>query len=143
MDKQSGTAKKAVIKKAQQRISRDSDIFKTIIKAIQDKKGERVVSLDLRNIEEAVADFFIVCDAQTHIQVRAIADFVEAEVHRICKEKPYHSELSQQWTLVDYVNIVVHVFQTEERSFYDIESLWMDAEKERHDEIVPDSKGNK
>lgn len=143
MDKQSGTAKKAVIKKAQQRISRDSDIFKTIIKAIHDKKGERVVSLDLRNIEEAVADFFIVCDAQTHIQVRAIADFVESEVYRLCKEKPYHSELSQQWTLVDYVNIVVHVFQTEERKFYDIESLWMDAEKEPHDEIFPDPKGKK
>lgn len=143
MDKQSGTAKKAVIKKAQQRISRDSDIFKTIIKAIQDKKGERIVSLDLRNIEEAVADFFIVCDVQTHVQVRAIADFIESEVYKLCKEKPYHAEVGQQWTLVDYVNIVVHVFQTEERGFYDIEGLWMDAEKERHDETPSDPKGKK
>lgn len=129
MDKQSGAAKKAVIKKAQQRIGSDSEIFKTIIKAIQDKKGERIVSLDLRNIEEAVADFFIICDAQSHVQVKAIADFIEVEVHKNCKEKPYHAEAGQQWTLVDYVNIVVHVFQTEERNFYDIESLWMDAEK--------------
>lgn len=134
MDKQSGAAKKAVIKKAQQRISTDSKIFTTIIKAIQDKKGERIVSLDLRNIEEAVADFFIICDAQSHIQVRAIADFVAEEVYKNCDEKPYHSEAGQQWTLVDYVNIVVHVFQTEERNFYDIESLWMDAEKASYED---------
>lgn len=134
MEQQSGNVKKAVIKKAQQRISRDSEIFKTIINAIQEKKGERIVSLDLRNIDEAVSDFFIICDAQSHIQVKSIADFVEKEVGEKCKEKPYHSEAGQQWTLVDYVNIVVHVFQTEERSFYDIESLWMDADKMKHDE---------
>jgi ribosome-associated protein len=133
LDNKTNTAKKAVIKKAQQRITKDSEIFKTIIKAIQDKKGERIVSLDLRKIDEAVADFFIICDAQSHVQVRAIADFIEEEVYKICKEKPYHSEAGQQWTLVDYVNIVVHVFQTEERKFYDIESLWMDAEKDNHE----------
>ncbi|MNS31519.1 Ribosomal silencing factor RsfS [compost metagenome] len=130
---QSGAAdKKAVVRKAQQRVTRDSAIFKTIISAIEDKKGERIVSLDLRNIEEAVADFFIVCDAQTHIQVKAIANHIEEEVRKECGEKPYHAEPGQQWTLVDYVNIVVHVFQTEERKFYDIESLWLDAEKQEH-----------
>lgn len=134
MDNKTKTAKKAVIKKTQQRVAKDSEIFKTIIKAIQDKKGERIVSLDLRNIEEAVADFFIVCDAQSHVQVGAIANFIEEEVYKVCKEKPYHSEAGQQWTLVDYVNIVVHIFQTEERKFYDIESLWMDADRESHDD---------
>lgn len=132
MDNQSRSAERATVRKAQARVSRDSAIFKTIIKAIQDKKGERIVSLDLRNIEEAVADFFIICDAQSHIQVQAIADHVVEEVYKNCKEKPFHSEPGQQWTLVDYVNIVVHVFQTEERNFYDIETLWMDADKEEH-----------
>lgn len=140
MDKKPKVVKKAVIKKAQQPATKDSVIFKTIIKAIQDKKGERIVSLDLSNIEEAVADFFIICDVQSHIQVKAIADFVEEEVHRKCKERPYHSEAGQQWTLVDFVNIVVHVFQTEERKFYDIESLWMDAPKEEFEETVPEKK---
>lgn len=132
MDNQSGAAKKAVIRKAQQRVTRDSEIFKTIIAAIQDKKGERIISLDLSKIDEAVADFFIVCDAQSHIQVKAIAHHIEEEVRKVCGERPYHAEPGQQWTLVDYVNVVVHVFQTEERKFYDIESLWLDADKQEH-----------
>lgn len=132
MNNQSSTAKRAVIRKSQQRATRESEIFKTIIDAIQDKKGERIVSLDLREIEEAVADFFIICDAQSKIQVKAIADNVEKEVKEKLGEKPYHAESGEQWTLVDYVNIVVHVFQTEERSFYDIEGLWMDADKKEH-----------
>ncbi|RQO32654.1 ribosome silencing factor [Taibaiella sp. KBW10] len=120
------------MRKAQQRVTRDSEIFKTIISAIQDKKGERIISLDLSKIDEAVADFFIVCDAQSHIQVKAIASHIEEEVRNVLGEKPYHAEPGQQWTLVDYVNVVVHVFQTEERKFYDIESLWLDADKQEH-----------
>lgn len=118
--------------KSEVRLDRDSLLFKTILKAIQDKKGENIVSLDLRKIDEAVADFFILCEAQSHIQVRAIAANVEEEVQRECGEKPYHTESGQLWTLVDYVNIVVHVFQREERKFYDLEGLWLDAEKMEH-----------
>lgn len=114
------------------RLDRNSLLFKTIIKAIQDKKGENIVSLDLRKIDEAVADFFILCEAQSHIQVRAIASNVEEEVRLACDEKPYHTEIGQLWTLVDYVNIVVHVFQRDERKFYDLEGLWLDAEKMEH-----------
>jgi ribosome-associated protein len=118
--------------KSEVRLNRNSRLFKTILKAIQDKKGENIVSLDLRKIDEAVADFFILCEAQSHIQVNAIAGNVEEEVRKECDEKPYHSESGQQWTLVDYVNIVVHVFQKEERKFYDLEGLWLDAEKMEH-----------
>lgn len=114
------------------RLDRDSLLFKTILKAIQDKKGENIVSLDLRKIDEAVADFFILCEAQSHIQVRAIASNVEEEVRLACEEKPYHTEVGQLWTLVDYVNVVVHVFQRDERKFYDLEGLWLDAEKMEH-----------
>src|SRR5690606_27084230 len=97
-----------------------------------EKKGETVVSLDLRAIDEAVAEYFIICEAQTPIQMSAITLNVLDKVQKTCFEKPYHSEEGQAWTLIDYVNIVVHVFQREERKFYDLEGLWLDAEKAEH-----------
>ena len=123
-------------KKAQTRLSRESEIFTTIIKAIQDKKGENVVSLDLRQIPEAVADFFIICEANSNTQVRAIADFVEEQVHLQTGETPYKHEgfTAQQWILVDYVNVVVHVFQPETRKFYSLEEMWSDAERCEHND---------
>lgn len=119
-------------KKNAQRVTRNSKLFKTILKAIQDKKGEAIVSLDLKKIDEAVADFFIVCEAQSHIQVKAIADYIIEQVSTECDEKPFHSENGTHWTLVDYVNIVVHIFQRDYREFYDLESLWQDADTMEH-----------
>lgn len=121
-------------KKAVTRVNRNSKIFTTIIKAIQDKKGENIVSLDLRKIPEAVADFFILCEANSNTQVKAIADFVEEEVKRNTDETPYKHEgfTAQQWILVDYVNIVVHVFIPETRKFYGLEEMWSDAERMEH-----------
>ena len=123
-------------KKALTRLSRESEIFSTIIKAIQDKKGENIVSLDLRQIPEAVADFFVICEANSNTQVRAIADFVEDQVQRFTGETPYKYEgfTAQQWILVDYVNVVVHVFQPETRQFYGLEDMWSDAERMEHNE---------
>lgn len=118
--------------KSENKTDRNSPLFKTIISAIHDKKGEQIVSLDLRNIEEAVADFFILCEAQSNVQINAIASNIEEEVRKQCDEKPYHTEVGAMWTLVDYVNIVVHVFQRDERKFYDLEGLWLDAEKMEH-----------
>lgn len=119
-------------KKSATRLTRNSKLFKTILKAIKEKKGENIVSLDLKKIDEAVADFFILCEAQSHIQVKAIADYVNELVKDECDEKPYHVENGQQWTLVDYVNVVVHVFDREYRKFYDLENLWADAQREEH-----------
>lgn len=121
-------------KKAVTRINRNSKIFTTIIKAIQDKKGDKVVSLDLRKIPEAVADFFILCEANSNTQVKAIADFVEEEVKNHAGESPYKHEgqTSGQWILVDYVNIVVHIFLPETRKFYKLEEMWSDAEVVEH-----------
>ena len=121
-------------KKAPTRITRASKLFKTIISAIKEKKGEAIVSLDLRKIDEAVADFFILCEAQSHVQVKAIAEAIVENVARECDEKPYHTEGGEQWTLVDYVNIVVHVFGHEHRKFYDLENLWLDAERLEHND---------
>ncbi|MBX2925811.1 MAG: ribosome silencing factor, partial [Chitinophagaceae bacterium] len=98
------------------------------------KKGENIVSLDLRKIQEAVADFFIICEASTHVQVKAIADAVEEEVKNHTGELPYRHEGHQamQWVLIDYVNIVVHIFQPETRKFYKLEEMWNDAERAEH-----------
>jgi len=121
------------------RLTKSSKILKTIIKAIQDKKGERLVLLDLRKIPEAVADFFLVCEATTNVQVRAIAHGVEDEVKRGIGEIPYRHEGHQnmQWVLIDYVNIVVHVFQPEQRKFYRLEEMWSDAEATEYEDETP------
>lgn len=111
------------------RLTRNSKLFKTIISAIRRKKGEHIVSLDLRKIPEAVADFFIVCEATSHIQVKAIADEIEREIKEQTGELPFHHEGFQalQWVLIDYVNVVVHIFQPETRRFYRLEEMWNDA----------------
>ena len=117
------------------RLTRNSKIFKTIIQAIQEKKGENVISLDLRKIPEAVADFFIICEASSTTQVKAIADSIEEEVKKNCDELPYKHEGRQtlQWVLIDYVNVVVHVMLPENRRFYKLEDMWSDAPQETHE----------
>ena len=118
------------------RLTRNSKIFKSIIKAIQEKKGENVVALDLRKIPEAVADFFVICEATSTIQIKAIADFVEEKVKKDCGENPYKHEgfNALQWVLIDYVNIVVHIMQPETRKFYKLEEMWSDAALTEHND---------
>ena len=118
------------------RLTHRSKIIKTIVAAIQQKKGENIVSLDLRKINEAVADFFIICEAGNQPQIKAIADNIEEQVRIHCDEDPYHHEgyQSLQWVLVDYVNVVVHVMLKENRKFYKLEEMWSDAVSEQHDE---------
>ena len=121
-------------KKSQAKVTRSSKIFKTIINAIQEKKGEHIVSLDLKKIPEAVADFFIICQANNNNQLRAIADNIEEEVKNECGESPYKHEgrQAEQWILIDYVNIVIHVMLPEPRKFYQLEELWSDAQAMEH-----------
>lgn len=123
-------------KKIATRLTRNSKIIKTIIEAIKDKKGVHIVSLDLRKINEAVADFFIVCEATSQPQMRAIADNVEKMVKEKCGENPYRHEgySKLQWVLIDYVNVVVHIMQHETRKFYRLEEMWSDAGLTTHDE---------
>jgi len=111
------------------RLTKSSKIIKTIIAAIQDKKGENIISLDLRKINEAVADFFIVCEAGNQPQIKAIAENVERNVKEKCEEDPWHHEgyNSLQWVLLDYVNVVVHVMLPDTRKFYKLEEMWSDA----------------
>lgn len=123
-------------KKSAARLTKNSKIIKTIIAAIQEKKGEHIISLDLRKINEAVADFFIVCEAGNQPQIKAIADNIEDRVKEKCDEAPYHQEGRQnlQWVLVDYVNVVVHVMLSETRKFYRLEEMWSDAVSEEQND---------
>ena len=117
------------------KLTKNSKIFKTIIKAITEKKGENIISLDLRKIPEAVADFFVICQATSTTQVKAISEFVEEEVKRVCGEAPYKHEGFQalQWVLIDYVNIVVHIMLPDTRKFYKLEEMWSDAAAQGHE----------
>ena len=123
-------------KKGLTRLSRNSKIFKAIIKAIQDKKGEHIISLDLRKIPEAVSDFFVICQASNPNQLRALADFIEHEVKNKCDDLPYKHEgrQAQQWILIDYVDIVVHIMLPEPRKFYRLEEMWSDAPAMEHED---------
>ncbi|HEY2728050.1 MAG TPA: ribosome silencing factor [Parafilimonas sp.] len=111
------------------RLNSNSRILKLIVKAIQEKKGEKIVSLDLRKIPEAVSDYFIICEATSTTQIRAIADFVEETIKKQTGELPYHHEGYEtlHWILIDYINIVVHIMQPDARKFYRLEEMWSDA----------------
>lgn len=100
-----------------------------IISGIEDVKGQDIDILDLREIENTVCDYFIICSGTSRTHVNAIAGSVEKTVSKKLKEKPWHVEgsMNSEWILIDYVNVVVHVFQKHTREFYDIEGLWGDA----------------
>lgn len=101
------------------------------IKGIQEKKGQNILCLDLSKIENAVTKYFIICDAQSNTQVEAIADSVEQYVKKDRGQRAYKSEGWENalWILIDYIDVVVHVFEQETRHFYNLESLWADAEE--------------
>lgn len=115
--------------------SKLSKLQEVIVDAVLDKKGEEVISLDLRKIEDAVTDYFIICHASSKVQVKAIADHVAEKVKAELKENPWHSEgfENYEWVLIDYVNVVAHIFLKERREFYQLEELWQDAERTEHE----------
>jgi len=100
-----------------------------IIEGIEEVKGQNIDILDLRAIENTVCDYFIISDGTSNTQVAAIVNSIQKVASKELKEKPWHVEGLDncEWVLMDYVNVVVHVFQKQTREFYDIESLWGDA----------------
>lgn len=115
------------------RMADSEKLAKTIVNGIQEKKGVDIVCTDLRGIPGAVCDFFVICHGESDRQVNGIAHSIEEEVRKKLGEKPWHVEGKEnaEWVLLDYVNVVAHVFHREAREFYDIESLWADAKTER------------
>lgn len=105
------------------------ELNELVVSLIQDKKGKDIVSLDLRQIPEAITDYFVICHALSTTQVRAILDYLEEEVRKQTSLKPYHLEgrANGEWCLIDFGDVVVHIFQEEKRAFYQLEDLWSDA----------------
>lgn len=115
----------------QRKLKEESELLvESVIRGMQEKKAENIVTLDLRQIDNSVSDFFIICTGNSSTQVDAIADSVEEFVRKEIHEKPWHTEgkKNSQWILLDYFSVVVHIFQKEYRDFYRIEDLWADAE---------------
>lgn len=105
------------------------NLSKYIVKGIQEKKGKDIVIIDLQAIKHAICDYFIICTGTSDTHVDTIADSVEKEVIEGNKEKPWHREgfENKEWILLDYVDIVVHIFKQDVRSYYKLEELWGDA----------------
>lgn len=104
-------------------------LITTIIAGIEEVKGKEISILDLREIENTVCDYFIICEGTSNTQVNAIVSSIQKQVSKTLKDKPWHVEGTDnaEWILMDYINVVVHVFQKHTRDYYDIESLWGDA----------------
>jgi ribosome-associated protein len=100
-----------------------------IIEGLENNKGLDIKLLDLREIENSICDYFIICSGTSNTHVESLAASVQKSVSKSLKEKPWHTEGEQvaQWILLDYVNVIVHVFQKSIREHYDLESLWGDA----------------
>ena len=105
-------------------------LIEKIVEAIQDTKGEDIKLLDLTKIENSAADYFIICSANSNTQANAIAGNIEKKVRNELKNRPWHVEGTENamWILVDYISVVVHIFQKHIREFYDLEDLWSDAQ---------------
>ena len=107
----------------------DIQLVEEIILGIENVKGEEIHKLDLRELDNTPCDFFIICSGNSNTQVSAIVNSITKTVSKTIKEKPFHTEglENAEWVLIDYVNVVVHVFQKQIREYYNIEELWGDA----------------
>lgn len=101
-----------------------------IVKGMQEKKAQDILILDLRKVKNAVADFFVICSGGSDKQLDAIADSVDAEVYKALQENPWHVEgkNNKEWVLLDYLDVVAHIFKKDKREFFALEKLWGDAE---------------
>ncbi len=107
-------------------------LVNTIVEGIRDKKGRDISVLDMRGIDGASADFYVICDGGSNTQVEAIADSIEDTVRETLGEKPLHYEgrANAEWILIDYHDVVAHVFLPRQREFYNLEGLWSDAKRD-------------
>jgi ribosome-associated protein len=113
-------------------------LLRSVVKGIFEKKGHDVIKIDLRKLENRIADYFIICHGSSTTQVDTICDSVEDTVRKVAGEKPLHVEGLDNcfWVLLDYGNVIVHIFLEEYRSFYSLESLWADASIEAMEDNI-------
>ena len=130
MIKKTKSPARNVVKKTIRKINEAENLRDLIIDGMQEKKAKEIVSIDLRSLKNSVADFFVVCHADSKTHTDAIARSVEEYVSKKIGEDTFHKEGmgTSEWVLLDYLNVVVHIFQKEKRDYYGIERLWADAE---------------
>jgi ribosome-associated protein len=102
-----------------------------VVEGMKNNKAEDIVVIDLREVEHAVTDFFVICSGDSPTQIEGIANSIVRSTRKELKEKPWHKEgkNNAQWVLLDYVNVVVHIFYKELREYYELEDLWADGKK--------------
>jgi ribosome-associated protein len=124
---------------ARKKKDNSEELLETIIEAIAEKKGQGIVSLHVGALPNAICEYFIICHADSTTQVEAIASNVEDMVIANCKEKPWQKGGYENgiWIILDFVNVVVHIFQTEWRHFYRLEDLWADAKRQDFSDDAP------
>ena len=112
------------------------DLSSLVISGMLEKKATDIILLDLRKLNNTITDFFVICSGNSDTQIDAIATSIDAEVYKSSGQSPWHIEglQNKEWILLDFVNVVAHVFNSEKRAFFDIESLWGDAEITNIDE---------
>lgn len=105
------------------------NLSEVIVQGMKEKKASDITIIDLKSIKSAVADYFIICSANSDTQADAISDSIEQEVLKTTAQNPWHKEGHQnkEWILIDYVDVVAHVFKKDRRRFYGLEELWGDA----------------
>ncbi|WP_405383522.1 ribosome silencing factor [Maribacter sp. LLG6340-A2] len=113
----------------QERKASVDELIALIIQGVDEVKGHNINLLDLREIENTVCDYFIICNGTSNTHVNAIVGSIQKTVSKAIQDKPWHveGEDNAEWVLMDYVNVVVHIFQKQAREYYDIEGLWGDA----------------
>jgi len=109
-----------------------------VVQGMLEKKGQDIVVMDMRNVKNAICDFFVLCSGTSDTQIDAISQSIEEEVYKASRQDPWHREgkLNREWILLDYVDVVAHVFKKDRRAFYDLEQLWGDAEIHQIDEAA-------
>lgn len=112
------------------RTSEAEKLTKAIVNGMQEKKAQDIVVMDMREVKNAVADFFVICSGTSDKQLAAIADSIEEEVTQVLGEDPWHREGKQnkEWVLIDYINVVAHIFRKDKRNYFALEKLWGDAQ---------------
>jgi len=123
-------AKKTVTKKTVIKKDKGEQLADNVVFGMQEKKAEDIVTINLKNIKNSIADYFIICHCESRTQAQAIADSVEEQVYKKSGESAWHKEgrENSEWILLDYSNVVVHIFLRDKREFYGLERLWGDAE---------------
>lgn len=136
-------SEKAPLNEGVEQTVTSTQLSKLVVQGMLEKKAEDVVIMDIREVKTAVADYFVLCSGNSDMQIDAISESVEEQVYKTVDQKPWKREGKEhrEWVLIDYVDVVVHVFNKERRKFYDLEEFWGDARIQRLAEATSTEEG--